>query len=631
MSKKRVFISWEGKAGRSLAEALKDTILSYFELEPWISSQDLNAGTAWFTEIEKAMLSCENAVVCLTPGSSRKPWVNFESGFLYARLKNVKLITFGETLTPPLSALQYVDGHNKNDLVKLLGEMITSNRSEAEEFVNFKYSAWENRIRSILLNNKISHEIEEREVSILASTNKLKDDNHITENPYFRKVVLNSLQEMSVQLQDAMRTKSFCMPYVQYPNYLISLLSEFKVTVKAVALVDREEFFWGEKIGDEIRKATLNDSTRVFVFMTQKQIREYIPKLIEHAKKYNVLAMSYDNLTREFPDYTYDFSIIGGTQNRVLVHYVDSTPLKLVRFCSDALEISQHEDALNHIIDKAIPLPSNSSVEVDDIIQEIFSPVSSSSLTTFKKKQVEMSAYIAIYDYDLYEEEHAYYQDMMKRMISICLEYHGKSSEKITALELGAGTGIFTRRLVKIPQIEITALEIDWACFNLLKRNMAQAKSPGKCLNEDSRTFDPEGKFKYVFSSFADHHIRPLDKPRYFENIKKNLQPNGLVIVGDEFLPPYDKDDAEARRTALKTYHHHIIEIAKQNNQAELVKLEEEALISGLREIGDFKLSCSEYEDLVKQAGFKIVSKEKIGPLDRDDVGGVYVYTFTLS
>src|SRR5712691_2178704 len=68
-------------------------------------------------------------------------------------------------------------------------------------------------------------------------------------------------------------------------------------------------------------------------------------------------------------------------------------------------------------------------------------------------------------------------------------------------------------------------------------------------------------RWQYIFSAFADHHIKPEDKPLYFENVKRNLLPDGRLVVGDEFLPPHDPNDRNAWEGALKTYHGHIIEI----------------------------------------------------------------------
>jgi len=44
--------------------------------------------------------------------------------------------------------------------------------------------------------------------------------------------------------------------------------------------------------------------------------------------------------------------------------------------------------------------------------------------------------------------------------------------------------------------------------------------------------------------------------------------------------------------------------------------------------IGDFKRHEAMFEDEMLSAGFKMKLKKKIGPIDRNDVGGVFVYIF---
>ncbi len=159
-------------------------------------------------------------------------------------------------------------------------------------------------------------------------------------------------------------------------------------------------------------------------------------------------------------------------------------------------------------------------------------------------------------------------------------------------------------------------------CFKRLVYKLQTDCASVKFFNEDSRTFDPDGEYEFIFSSFADHHIKFEDKASYFENVKRNLSPGGRYIVGDEFLPDYSGGKM-TRREALEAYHNHIIELAGQNQA--LVELERAALKSGLDEVGDFKVSCEGYEKILREAGFSF-EKVKIGPIGRDDIGGVYVY-----
>ena len=245
------------------------------------------------------------------------------------------------------------------------------------------------------------------------------------------------------------------------------------------------------------------------------------------------------------------------------------------------------------------------------------------------KQLKEMSAYIDVVEYDTHEEKHAYFIDMMQEMTDIFIKKQDLDTKAYKVLELGAGTGIFTKRLAKIPNLEITAVELDDECFKVLQKNLQYYPSV-ELVNEDSCIYHhAEKRFDYIFSSFSDHHIKLTDKYSYFQNIKRNLQPDGLFIVGDEFLPPHNPEDQAAWENALKAYHNHIIAIAQQQGELVLANLEQEALKSGLEKNGDFKVSCSQYEEFLLANGFRFASN-KIGPLNLDNVGGVYVYQISL-
>ncbi len=240
------------------------------------------------------------------------------------------------------------------------------------------------------------------------------------------------------------------------------------------------------------------------------------------------------------------------------------------------------------------------------------------------KNYREMSAYIDISDYDKHEEKHAYFIDMMIEMTSILSKHRRYDTASFKVLELGAGTGIFTKKLAKNPNIKVVAVELDEECFRVLKHNLQHFISV-ELVNEDSCKYHTREKFDCIFSSFSDHHIKPADKYSYLQNIRRNLKSDGLFIVGDEFLRPHNPNDFDDWQAALRSYHNHIIDIALSQNEKVLASLEREALNSGLEKNGDFKVSCSQYEELLSTNGFAFTHK-KIGPLNQNDVGGVYVY-----
>ncbi|MEK6957884.1 MAG: hypothetical protein AABW99_02830 [archaeon] len=72
----------------------------------------------------------------------------------------------------------------------------------------------------------------------------------------------------------------------------------------------------------------------------------------------------------------------------------------------------------------------------------------------------EMSLKINTEDYDSAEETHPFYREMVQEMLAQL-----KKRKIKRVLELGAGTGLFTKKLREIKGIEIDALEISSQMF----------------------------------------------------------------------------------------------------------------------------------------------------------------------
>ncbi len=235
----------------------------------------------------------------------------------------------------------------------------------------------------------------------------------------------------------------------------------------------------------------------------------------------------------------------------------------------------------------------------------------------------EMSNYLSVEDYHQNEEKHVYYVEMMNFMIERIVNSVPNSDERIC--DMGAGTGLFTARLLRSVQNHVTAVEIDQECIRLLRRNLVDCEKRSTIVLGDCVRFQGNRPFDWVVSSFANHHVRESDMDAYLSNVRRNLAPNGVFIVGDEFLREYDTESA--RLLAIIDWHRHVLGAAVRlgSDGEKLVRLEITSLISGLNRIGDFKMSCSVFEFHLAKAGFHF-DKKCIGPGETSEVGGVYVY-----
>jgi 2-polyprenyl-3-methyl-5-hydroxy-6-metoxy-1,4-benzoquinol methylase len=238
---------------------------------------------------------------------------------------------------------------------------------------------------------------------------------------------------------------------------------------------------------------------------------------------------------------------------------------------------------------------------------------------TKTKGDVEMSRYINLDEYHAVEKTHPYYVEMLERVLEQ-VRKHSLENRAARILELGAGTGIVTEELARLPA-RIDALDYDQHCCDALRKHISGDNV--KVIQGDAVTYRDERLYDLLVSVFAHDHIHFDRREALAMNIADNLTADGLYIVGVEILPEYH--DESSRTAALHAYHGHIIRKAKSEGHHQVAELEREALISGLEMIGDFKTHQKMFEDELTGAGLEIVYKEKMGPLGLD-IGGVCVH-----
>jgi SAM-dependent methyltransferase/DNA-binding CsgD family transcriptional regulator len=591
----RILLAWSGHDGRQLAEGLKNTILAHRQLDPWLLQMDtasVQSGSLPDAELEDTTVG----LGCFTASASS--WINFEIGILKGRLQTLKMLNVGQSLSGPIAALPAIKSQHPEEWIDFLQDLLGDEREDAEQWVELTFPRWQ-QIFTQVLEQPIKLDFHDLLQSVEQLLSGLKGNPAVQRNSCFQSILTESLNDLKRQLD--LTQDSYSVPAVLYPHYLNALQRKFEATVRALAIVDREEYFWQEEVGRNIGETAQPISVRVFAFMRPKDFERNFEVLLEHATRYKVYVINYDTLAKDFPSFCRDLAIIELDRSKVLAEYVGKEPLRQTRFCASEEEVLRSETVLNRIIQGAIEIEKRdqlpaSSAQILGLMQNYRDLIFEQPLLLLTKS-VGMSIYIDIDidDYDQHVEKHIYMQTMMSRMLEILTQHRGKESKTRRVLEMGAGTGIFTRRLAKLPNLQIEAIELDWVCYKKLQHNLASYPFI-RMLNRDSCTFDPADRFDYVVSSFADHHIQ--SKELYLRNVKRNLEPDGRFIIGDEFLPDHDLHDLLARQRALLAYHNHIIEIAQQQGEVLLEKLERDALHSGLERSGDFKLSCQQYEKL---------------------------------
>lgn len=77
----KIFVSWSGDQSRTFAEELKPWLEQVLPgTDVWLSSEDIDKGTIWFTEIVNELENCHCGVLCITRQNHLAPWIHFEAG-----------------------------------------------------------------------------------------------------------------------------------------------------------------------------------------------------------------------------------------------------------------------------------------------------------------------------------------------------------------------------------------------------------------------------------------------------------------------------------------------------------------------------------------------------------------------
>lgn len=79
----KVFISWSGIISHRVAVVFRDWLPSVIQnIEPYVSSEDIDKGARWSTDIAGELHASTYGLICLTRDNISAPWINFEAGAL---------------------------------------------------------------------------------------------------------------------------------------------------------------------------------------------------------------------------------------------------------------------------------------------------------------------------------------------------------------------------------------------------------------------------------------------------------------------------------------------------------------------------------------------------------------------
>lgn len=142
-------MGWSGKKSKETAELLREWLdLVLHNVVLFMSSEDIAAGTVWFSEIAKNLDESNVGIICLTKENLQSDWVLSEAGALSRHIGRRRLCVLLIDLdpvdvTPPLSEFQLCT-IRKEDMYKLLYSLnqVLGDKSLSEPKLKKTFTTW---------------------------------------------------------------------------------------------------------------------------------------------------------------------------------------------------------------------------------------------------------------------------------------------------------------------------------------------------------------------------------------------------------------------------------------------------------------------------------------------------------
>ncbi|UWR22611.1 hypothetical protein [Sulfitobacter sp. S190] len=145
----KVFLSWSGEVSHKVALALRDWLPSVIQdVVPYVSSEDIDKGTRWSTDIAGELEKSSFGILCVTRENLGAPWLCFEAGALSKTIDKAYVSPFlfnikRSEISGPILQFQSTI-FEKDDVFKLISTVYatSSNNNLNEERLKKTFDVW---------------------------------------------------------------------------------------------------------------------------------------------------------------------------------------------------------------------------------------------------------------------------------------------------------------------------------------------------------------------------------------------------------------------------------------------------------------------------------------------------------
>ena len=155
----KVLLSWSGEKSKATAEALREWLPNVIQaIEPWMSSEDIDKGARWASDLASQLESIQFGVICLTSDCIVSPWILFEAGALSKILDKAYVCPYLFDISPADAAGPLIQFNaakaDKDDTKRLINTInkACGDKSISQDRVDNAFEVWWPRLGEKLEN-----------------------------------------------------------------------------------------------------------------------------------------------------------------------------------------------------------------------------------------------------------------------------------------------------------------------------------------------------------------------------------------------------------------------------------------------------------------------------------------------
>lgn len=329
----KVFISWSGNISLKVALIFRDWLPSVIQsIEPYVSSEDIDKGARWSTDIAKELENSTFGILCVTKENLEAPWLSFEAGALSKTMEKAFVSPFlfdikrSEVQGPILQFQSTV--FEKEDIKKMVKTLnkACGDAGIADNRLDTSFEVWYPRLEeslNALKSETVLNEEEQENEDITPSAIILEEILELTrdnqklirnQNPQLSEDIENIKQAISelsmrnIMASDNKRTaRKYSSMFLEEVMHMTGKRSSYGFLMTLSLF--REDFPWIYDMGKEVLDILKSRKSREEKSLAIREFREIIEFTSGHPLMREIFSRGKEDvmLMKEIPYVLYRY------------------------------------------------------------------------------------------------------------------------------------------------------------------------------------------------------------------------------------------------------------------------------------------------------------------------------------